>query len=84
MGKKMTWEEIKKNYPDEWIAVVNYERISAIGVSGTLVAHHPNKKSFHQSVRELMPQYGKIAVRFTGQLIKNPEVPLLWQISNIN
>ncbi len=84
MGQKMTWEEIKDQFPNEWVALVNYERTSAIGVKGTLIVHNSNKKEFHKSIRALMPQYGNIAVRYTGQLIKNPEIPLLWQISNTN
>lgn len=84
MPEKMTWEEIKQNFPDEWVAVVDYQRTSAIGVAGTIVTHNSSKKAFHEKVRELMPIYHHIAVRFTGQLIKNPEIPLLWQITNIN
>ena len=80
----MDWAEIKENFPDEWIAVAEYKRTSAIGVSGTIIAHNPNKKNFHEMVRKLMPQYRHIAVRYTGPLIKNPEIPLLWQISNTN
>lgn len=81
---KMEWEEIKNSYPDEWIAVAEYERIGAIGVSGTIIAHNPDKKTFHETVKNLMPQYHQIAVRYTGQLIKNPEIPLLWQILDTN
>ena len=84
MENKMSWNEIKKSFPNEWIAVVDYERTSAIGVQGTIITHNHDKKIFHELVKNLMPQYGKIAVRYTGQLIKNPEVPLLWQISNTN
>lgn len=80
----MDWEKIKKRFPDEWIAVAKYKRTSAIGVSGTVIAHGHNKKTFHETVRKLMPKYHHIAVRYTGQLIKNPEIPLLWQILGTN
>ena len=80
----MDWKEIKNNFPNEWIAVAEYRRTSAIGVSGMVIAHNPNKQSFHETVKRLMPKYHHIAVRYTGQLIKNPEIPLLWQISNTN
>lgn len=81
MPNKMTWEEIKAQFPDEWVALVNYEPTSAIGVEGTLIVHNPNKKEFHAALRTLLPAYREVAVRYTGQLIKNPEIPLLWQIS---
>lgn len=82
--RKMEWEEIKNSFPDEWIAVAEYKRTSAIGVSGTIIAHNSDKKTFHETVKDLMPQYHHIAVRYTGPLIKNPEIPLLWQILNTN
>lgn len=84
MGQKMTWDEIKDQFPNEWVALVNYERTSAIGVKGTLIVHNSNKKEFHITLRTLLPAYRDVAVRYTGQLIKNPEIPLLWQIMNTN
>ncbi|OGQ06271.1 MAG: hypothetical protein A2W61_02210 [Deltaproteobacteria bacterium RIFCSPLOWO2_01_44_7] len=82
MDQKMNWEVMVKTYPDEWIALANYEEKGAVEIIGTVIAHNPNKKTFHEKVRELMPQYRDVAVRYTGQLIKNPEIPLLWQITH--
>ena len=82
MDQKMNWEEMVKAYPDEWVALANFEEKGAIEIIGTVIAHNPNKKSFHKKVRKLMPQYRDVAVRYTGQLIKNPEIPLLWQITH--
>ena len=84
MEQKMSWEEILKNYPDEWVALVDYEEKGAIEIFGAVIGHHADKKTFHEKVRELMPQYRNIAVRYTGTLIKNPEIPLLWQITHID
>lgn len=82
MEKTMTWDELKKTYPDEWVALANYEQKGAIEITGTVIAHNSDKKIFHEEVRGLMPEYHDIAVRYTGRLIKNPEVPLLWQITH--
>ncbi len=82
MNQKMNWQEMIKNYPNEWIALADYREKGAIEIEGTVIAHNPNKKTFHEKVRELMPQYRNIAVRYTGSLIKNPEIPLLWQITH--
>ncbi|MFH1829365.1 MAG: hypothetical protein ABH871_01125 [Pseudomonadota bacterium] len=82
MGQKMSWEELVKTYPDEWVALSDYEQDGAIEIVGTVIAHDPDKKIFHEKVRKLMPQCHDIAVRYTGQLIKNPDIPLLWQITH--
>ena len=82
MEQKMTWEEMLGAYPNEWVAVANYEHTGALEVSGLVIAHHSSKKPFYERVRQLRPQYHDIAVRYTGQLIKNPEIPLLWQITH--
>ncbi len=80
----MDWKEIVETYPCEWVAIANYKEDGATEIKGTVIAHNPNKKIFHEKVRELMPQYHDIAVRYTGQLIRNPEIPLLWQITHID
>lgn len=84
MAEKMNWLEIKKKFPNEWIALANYEQNGAIEVEGTVIVHHPNKKNFHETVRKLRTQYPHIAVRYTGKLIQNSEIPLLWQITPTN
>ena len=82
MGQRMTWEEMKKRYPDEWVALSDYRETGAIEVTGIIIAHNPDKKTFHKTIRKLMPKYRDIAVRYTGKLINNPEIPLLWQITH--
>lgn len=82
MGEKMNWDELVRAFPNEWVALANYEQVGAIEVTGLVIAHNANKKAFHKTVRTLMPTYHNIAVRYTGQLIKNPEIPLLWQITH--
>jgi hypothetical protein len=83
MEEKMNWEEMVKNYPDEWIALADYAEQGAVDITGTVLTHNANKKTLYKKVRELMPKYRDIAVRYTGEhLIKNPEIPLLWQITH--
>jgi hypothetical protein len=81
MAQKMTWEEMKETFPDEWVALADYEMDGAVDITGTVVAHGPDRKSFHEKVRELLPEYQDMAIRYTGELVKNPEIPLLWQIT---
>lgn len=44
MEKRMTWEEMKKAYPDEWLLIINVERDkSGHMVSGIIVRHSSEK-----------------------------------------
>lgn len=81
MKRQMCWDEIKKRFPDEWVALANYHQKDAEEIEGVVVAHHQDRKEFHETVAKLLPTRGNMATRFTGTLIKNPEIPLLWQIS---
>ncbi len=81
MGEKMTWSEMVRAFPDEWVALVDYKQTGAVEIEGEVVTHGPDRKEFHETVRKLLPEYGDMALRYTGELIKNPETPLLWQIT---
>lgn len=77
----MQWEKIKKEYPNEWVAVVDYKQSGATGVDGLVATHAPEKKAFYEAMRKVREQYHDVAVRYTGKRIKNAEIPLLWQIT---
>ena len=55
MGQRMTWEEMKKAYPDEWVAVVKYISDECGDVDGEVVAHSKNKDDFYQELNALVP-----------------------------
>lgn len=45
MEKRMTWEEMQKAFPDEWILVVDYEFTRGGQIKdGVLVMHSKNKE----------------------------------------
>lgn len=81
MAQHMTWAEMKKTYPDQWVAVANYTSNDAGGVDGEVLYHSGNKEEFYMELKKLLPRYGDVAMEFTGTRIKNPDVPQLWQIS---
>lgn len=83
MGTRMPWSQICNTYPNEWVVVVDYERKGPVEVDGVVVAHAPQKSGFHEPTRKILQQYGRIAVRYTGELIQASDLPLLWQISPI-
>lgn len=82
MGRKMTWAEIKQHFPDEWVAVVNYTTDGAGDVDGEVAIHSHDKSEFYRRAEAVVSQYGGIAMRYTGELITNAEIPLLWRTSH--
>lgn len=82
MGRTMTWEEIKKTYPDELVAVANFTMNEYGDVDGEVVIHSPDKEKFYQEVGGVLGRCGEVSIQYTGEWIKNTEVPLLWQISH--
>jgi hypothetical protein len=78
----MTWEEIKSTYPNEWVAIANYHSDGAVDVSGEVILHDHNKEAFYSQSAKLLRKHKRLAVRYTGELVRNADVPLLWQISD--
>lgn len=64
MGQRMTWEEIKKAYPDEWLRLVNFEFDDAGEIKCAEVLYHSASKDEVYS----QPLSGKSeAFWFTGE-----------------
>lgn len=82
MGQRMSWNEMKTAYPNEWIAVVHYTSNEFGDIDGEVVGHSKDKDAFYHELKGLVQQYGDVAMEYTGDRIKNPDVPLLWQISS--
>lgn len=87
MEKKMTWEEIKKAYPDEWVAIANIEgdTESPFGnIFGEVIIHDVDEAAFTRQLKKKSFQQ-TIDIRFTGEVLPdNPLGPILWQISDTN
>lgn len=64
MGKKMTWEDMKKIYPDEWLLIVDFESDdSGHIVSGIVERHSKDKDDVYR-----LPALNKpTAFRYTGE-----------------
>ena len=68
--KKMTWKEIKRTYPDEWIELVDFdEDENGYVVNGVVVCHNNNRKKFNEESRKQMDKnnYNTVAIRYTGE-----------------
>lgn len=82
MQQSMTWNEICRAYPDEWVAVVDYKREGPVEVSGVVVGHAPERTQFYTSTEQTLQKYDRVALRYTGELVQESDLPLLWQISH--
>lgn len=80
MTDQMTWSEICRTFPDEWVVVVDYENKDPVEVNGVVVVHGPDRNRFKDEIVKAMQEHGQAAVRYTGELIQESELPLLWQI----
>jgi len=45
--ERVSWEEIKQRHPDEWVVVLDAERVEGDGpvISGCIYAHGPDRAS---------------------------------------
>ena len=66
---KMSWNEIIKRYPNEWIMLVDYEyeNNDAIDPSaGEVVAHHSSRKEFGELMKKI--DVKTAAILYTGSI----------------
>ena len=86
MRQKMTWEEMKQQYPDEWVAIVDQEGETDLpygNIRGKVVAHNADEAFFTVELKKLWSVIPSVEIRFTGDILpENPVGPLLWQIIN--
>ncbi len=64
MGKKMTWEEMKKKYSDEWLLIVDFELDDSGHVVAGVVSRHSKEKD---DVYRLPALNRSTAFRYTGE-----------------
>lgn len=81
MAPKMTWEEIKTTYPDQWVSLIKVERgENGMIRAGTVTAVGPDLKSVTRKLkREKRPSD---AFEFTGS-IKNFLGFARWEMTNV-
>ena len=64
-SQKMTWEEMKKTFPDEWLLVVDYEVDSSGHLVAGVVLRH--SKSTDEVCAMPAPEKKDFALRYTGE-----------------
>ena len=65
MKKKMTWEEMKKAYPDEWLLITDYELDASYEVVTGIVVQHARDKEGIRRIREIKDG----CARYTGEML---------------
>ena len=64
MGKKMTWEEMKQQFPNEWLRILDFD----VDESGHLMAGIVDRHSKNKDVVYRLPELQKpTAFRYTGE-----------------
>ncbi|MCC6220948.1 MAG: hypothetical protein IT291_06885 [Deltaproteobacteria bacterium] len=69
MGKKLTWDEIIKQYYGEWVELVDYEwdETEPDPKAGVVRIHSKNRKEFEGLVRTAPPEDS--ALVFVGKIV---------------
>ncbi|MEK7257662.1 MAG: hypothetical protein AAB316_23095 [Bacteroidota bacterium] len=65
--KKMSFDHIKQQHPDEWILLANPEFKDSEILSGSLLFHHPDKRTVLAVARQEFEKHPMIKVAFTGE-----------------
>ena len=68
MAEKLTWDEIKRRYPDEYVVMVDIDvdRSTTTLIGGTVVNHGKDKAEMIKYLGELNPRNG--ACSWTGKI----------------
>ena len=88
MGQVTSWTNIKKTFPNEWVAIVNPvgDLSSPYGeISGEVLAHNRDELVFISQLKQHSASKKLVDIRYTGNILPdNPVGPMLWQISDTN
>jgi len=64
MGEKLTWNEMKNRYPDEWLLIIDFDLDDTGHLkSGIVKRHSKNKKDIYSGP----VQTKSVAFRYTGE-----------------
>ena len=77
----MNWEEIKIQYPDEWVVLGNPIFDGMKIMYGTVLVHHSDKRVASIEGGERREGFNKFTVSFTGTIKSNYHIGLLRTIT---
>lgn len=69
MNRKMSWNEIKAAYPEEWVVLADFEDDQSGEIlSGNVVLHNMSRKDLSSDLVNLNRDKGsEVAIRYTGE-----------------
>ena len=73
----LLWDDIKTQFPDEWVVIGNPIFDGMKIIKGTVLAHHPDKRVASIEGGERREGFKKFTVSFTGQIKSNSHIGLL-------
>ncbi len=79
--KILLWEDIKNQYPDEWVVIGNPVFDGMKITKGIVLAHHSDKRVASIEGGERREGFNKFTVSFTGQPKPNSHIGLLRTIT---
>ncbi len=74
-GDLAPWDEIKAQYPEEWVVLVGIDWSNMTVDAGVVFAHSPDKKTAYALAKGLR----KCAILWTGEI--RPPTP--WVLQNV-
>lgn len=67
MTEKLSWEDIKNQFPDEWVMLADYEWEEGIDPSeGKVIAHSKSRKEFGELMKKIKIE--DAAIVYTGAI----------------
>ncbi len=66
-NKLLSWDEIKKRHPDEWVVLGEPTWDGITLLSGIVISHHPDKRVASIEGGEHRKEYKMVTLRFTGK-----------------
>ena len=80
--KILTWDDIKNQYPDEWVVLGNTIFDGMKILKGTVLAHHQDKRVASIEGGERREGFKKFTLTYTGQPKSNYHIGLLRTLRN--
>ena len=78
----MTWEEVKKKYPDQWVSLVDLDRDKdGMVKAGVVVAAGPDLKTVTQKLKK--NNLSSVLFEYTGQIKNFFGFFAKWEISDV-
>lgn len=81
-SEKLSWEEIQKRYPDEWVELIDcdWDETEPDPRSGVVRVHSKDRKEFHKLVLQDSP--AESALVYVGELFPKRENVSFWANAN--